>query len=225
MADKFLSDDALGYLWTQLKGKFGASLVKEDGALVLKDRNGASLGDPVSIAAGGVEMMDDTDLADVMNDTAGGAADETPTRKALAEKVAALENSVTKINGDLSAFYDSSTNSAHFDEVTTRFGTVPATAELGAEGTTIFQVIEKVRYSNGMSGSFCHGPTEYGLDGNQTWYNFIWVPHRMGGSHGQQVGDNCDYGTLYLTKMTSDDPGLWVMHFSSGILSSARRIT
>ena len=87
------------------------------------------------------------------------------------------------------------------------------------EGTsgTMGQIIENLRYTHGRIGSV-NLTTDYQSYGHTIaagWYNYIYIPHRSGGSS----GDNGNYGTLFLSKMNfgwaldSD----YVVDFSNGI--------
>lgn len=73
--------------------------------------------------------------------------------------------------------------------------------------TTLNDLIQEVRYSNGCIGS-CSITGVSPMPTAATWYNFIWLPHRTGGNYGNASGDNHNYGTLLLFYMTADN-GTW----------------
>lgn len=80
-----------------------------------------------------------------------------------------------------------------------------------------------LRYSSGCMGSF-NLTTAYG-NVPTGWYNYIYTPHRTGGTNGAAVtgNDNGDYGNLLLMGMNNTN-GTWRVRFSSGAIASSARI-
>ena len=95
-----------------------------------------------------------------------------------------------------------------------------------AGATTVPNLVEEVRYSNGCMGSVSIG-TAYPASAGGTiatgWYNFVYVPHRSGGLNGAASGDNCNYGTLMLYGMTVDSAH-WRIRVSGGSIVESRRV-
>lgn len=82
-------------------------------------------------------------------------------------------------------------------------GSIPSTKEISP--TTIQNIINEVRYSNGQAGSvsITADYTNNNITIAAGWYNYLYVPHRTGGYNGQQAGgDNGNYGNLFLWGMT-----------------------
>ena len=93
----------------------------------------------------------------------------------------------------------------------------------GASATTIENLCEELRYSSGAIGSV-NITTAYTKDTVTIptgWYNFLWIPHRSGGVNGQANGDNCNYGSLYLTNMTANESQFFFIHWTaaSGVVA------
>ena len=89
-------------------------------------------------------------------------------------------------------------------QLKTSFKSAVAMGSYCATATTIPNLCEELRYSSGCCGSVSIG-TAYTKDSITVatgWYNFLWIPHRSGGSSGSASGDNCNYGSLYLSGMT-----------------------
>lgn len=94
-----------------------------------------------------------------------------------------------------------------------------------SDTTTIPNLIEELRYSNGCIGSFSLNAA-YSKDNTNIptgWYNYLYVPHRSGGLNGAAQGDNCNYGTLILWSMTLDS-GMYVVRFSTGDIQKLRKV-
>jgi hypothetical protein len=49
-----------------------------------------------------------------------------------------------------------------------------------------------------------------------TWYNYLYMPHRIGGNYGAAQSDNCNYGTLLLFYMTSTNSAWFKVQLISG---------
>lgn len=86
---------------------------------------------------------------------------------------------------------------------------------------TIPNIINELRYSNGAWGSFNLG-TAYTL--NQTtiptgWYNYFYIPHRVGGENWATPttwdSDNVQYGTLLLFGMNNSN-GMFRLRWANG---------
>ena len=96
-------------------------------------------------------------------------------------------------------------------------GAIPGTKQ--ATSNTIADLINELRYTNGQMGSV-NITTAYTLN-NKTiatgWYNYLYIPHRIGGIDGGADGDNANYGTLILTGMTMSTPMYAIRYSSSGI--------
>lgn len=90
-----------------------------------------------------------------------------------------------------------------------------------ASSTTIPDLLTELRYTNGQMGSV-NITTAYTLN-NITiatgWYNYLYIPHRIGGKDGAAVGDNCNYGILLLTGMTANTP-MYKIRYAGGGISS-----
>lgn len=72
---------------------------------------------------------------------------------------------------------------------------------------TVQALIDNVRYKGPCCGSTCFTSDTHILN---SWYCFIWIPHRMGGQYG---GDNMLYGVLLLFPMTfTNDYGYAVQY-------------
>ena len=108
----------------------------------------------------------------------------------------------------------------------TSFKNSTAMGSYQATATTIPNLVEEVRYSSGCMGSVSI-ETAYTATAGGTiaagWYNFIYSPHRSGGSSGAASGDNHIYGTLILCGMTVDSAH-WRIRVASGAIAESRRI-
>ena len=80
--------------------------------------------------------------------------------------------------------------------------------EFGAE--TVQDLINSIKFKGACCGSgYLSKETKIPSD----WYNFIWIPHRMGGQGG---GDNMNYGTLCLIPMTLDNGYGYFIRYDTG---------
>lgn len=87
--------------------------------------------------------------------------------------------------------------------------------------TTVPNLVNEIRYSNGASGSF-NLTTAYTANGVTLpvgWYNYLYSPHRTGGFNGAQSGDNANYGNLLLMGMTANDK-VYRITVNSGSISN-----
>ena len=56
-----------------------------------------------------------------------------------------------------------------------------------------------------------------------TWYNFIWIPHRVGGEYGAANTDNCNYGILVLFYMTSNSDVWFTVHLTNNTIQAPQQ--
>lgn len=79
---------------------------------------------------------------------------------------------------------------------------------------TLTDLVNTLRYQNGGMGSVnltaAYSPIAAG------WYNYIYVPHRIGGSD----GDNYNYGNLILIGMTVSIGTIYTVTIGSGIIKN-----
>jgi len=105
-------------------------------------------------------------------------------------------------------------------QICTSFKNSIAMGSLVASSKTVPDLCEELRYSNGCAGS-ANITTAYALSGNSTiyagWYNFLWIPHRSGGNNGESSGDNCNYGSLLLSSMNSQETCFLLKYVNSAI--------
>ena len=110
-------------------------------------------------------------------------------------------------------------------QLRTSFHSSVAVGSYGSSASTIPDLCEELRYSSGCMGSV-NITTAY--TNNITipvgWYNFIWAPHRTGGTNGTAQGDNCNYGTLYLNGMTVD-AGPFCIRYASEAIASVKNLS
>ena len=110
--------------------------------------------------------------------------------------------------------------------IQTSFKSSVAMGSYQAAATTVPDLVEELRYSSGAMGSVSLSTayaTSNGGTINAGWYNFIYSPHRSGGSSGAASGDNHNYGTLILSAMTSNDR-MWTIRVTSGTIAQSKRI-
>ena len=91
-----------------------------------------------------------------------------------------------------------------------------------ANATTLSDLVNELRYSNGGMGSVNIG-TAYNTSITTGWYFYLWIPHRSGGLNGAASGDNCDYGLLLLHKFSDDE--LYLVRYASGSIQSVVKVT
>ena len=109
-------------------------------------------------------------------------------------------------------------------QIKTSFKSSIATGSQQADASTIPNLCNELRYSSGVMGSVSIS-TSYTKDGvtiPTAWYNFLWIPHRSGGVNGQASRDNCDYGSLYLSGMTTS--GCYMLRFASGNIAELKNL-
>lgn len=111
-------------------------------------------------------------------------------------------------------------------ELKTSFKSAVAMGSRVSDATTIENLVTDVRYSSGCCGSFSLS-SAYTLDGSGVtiptgWYNYLWIPHRSGGVNGAASGDNCNYGSLYLSGMTRS--GFYMIRFASSVIAEVKNL-
>ena len=104
-------------------------------------------------------------------------------------------------------------------EIQLSFKNAVAMGSYQANATTIPALAEEVRYSSGCMGSFQLNTAYSGIPTG--WYNFLYVPHRSGGTNGSPNGDNHNYGTLTLYGMTVEGQH-WRIRYNNGICETKR---
>lgn len=106
-------------------------------------------------------------------------------------------------------------------QLKTSFRSSVAMGSCESGANTVPALCEELRYSSGCAGSV-NITTAYTLDGvtvNAGWYNYLWIPHRSGGVNGAAYRDNCNYGTLFLSPMTTFSGESYIVRFSAGSIS------
>ena len=89
-------------------------------------------------------------------------------------------------------------------------------ASFQSGASTVTELINQVRYTNGCMGSVQFTKSEYNTIAD--WYTFIWIPHRTGGLHLGNNGDNQNYGSLLLFPMVFDGTA-WFFRYQHGEIS------
>lgn len=109
-------------------------------------------------------------------------------------------------------------------QLKTSFKQAVAMGTYCASATTVANLCEELRFSSGTAGSanITEAYTKDGVTVAAKWYNFLWIPHRSGGENGNASGDNCNYGTLYLTGMTGS--GFYLLRYSSSAIAELKDI-
>ena len=109
-------------------------------------------------------------------------------------------------------------------QIMTSFKSAVAMGSRQSDATTVPDLCNDLRYSSGCCGSVSIG-TAYTLNNitvAKGWYNYLWVPHRSGGNSGTASGDNCDYGSLYLSGMTLS--GCYMIRYASAAIAELRNL-
>lgn len=115
----------------------------------------------------------------------------------LDSEISRAKNAESTLNSSISSIDTSSYSLAGNVNLGFKsFGTVQI------DSTTLVELEEKVRYTNGCAGSCYISGGPYASD--SIWYNFLYIPHRTGGNNGSVSGDNQNFGVLFLTPMTSN---------------------
>lgn len=102
-------------------------------------------------------------------------------------------------------------------QLKTSFKSSVAMGSYGSSQTTIPNLCNEIRMSSGCTGSvsITTAFTKSSVTIPTGWYNYIYSPHRSGGKNGNADGDNCNYGTLILSSMTSSTPRTFILRVSS----------
>ena len=94
-------------------------------------------------------------------------------------------------------------------------GAIPGTKL--AQATTIEDLIDELRYTNGQMGSV-EIKTAYTLK-NKTitkgWYCYIYIPHRSGGLDGDAYNDSTNFGVLMLMAMSFYDSPMYIVQYNN----------
>lgn len=96
-------------------------------------------------------------------------------------------------------------------------GAIPGTKQ--ATSNTITDLINELRYTNGQIGSV-NITTTYTLNNitiSTGWYNYLYIPHRIGGINGGANSDSTNFGTLMLAPMTLSSP-IYVLRYNSEVI-------
>ena len=106
-------------------------------------------------------------------------------------------------------------------EIADMYGKMVTSAEVICKNVTA--LINKVRFTNGCCGSvqFTDQENILGATISSTWFNYIWVPHRDGAENGVGTNDNVEYGTLFLTSMTTSVTSA-IIRYTSGSIRQIR---
>lgn len=109
-------------------------------------------------------------------------------------------------------------------QILTSFKSAVAMGSRQADATTIETLCNELRYSSGCAGSVATTAayTKNNITIPAGWYNYLWMPHRSGGSSGSASGDNCNYGSLLLSGMTLS--GCYMIRYSSSAISELKNL-
>lgn len=105
----------------------------------------------------------------------------------------------------------------------TAFNSAIAVGSYEAQSTTVPNLVNELRYSNGCCGSVSITTAYAGNPDTIAtgWYNFLWIPHRSGGKNGAANGDNTNYGRLLLFGMTVNNE--YAIRYSGSSITYCRR--
>ena len=129
--------------------------------------------------------------------------------------------------GNFSTYALSKSGGIMSGSIQTSFRHSVAMGSYQAAAQTVPNLVEEVRYSNGVMGSVSLTESYTASAGGNIvagWYNFIYSPHRSGGNNGAASGDNHNYGTLILTGMTVNGTAHWRIRITGGAISESRKI-
>lgn len=110
-------------------------------------------------------------------------------------------------------------------QIKTSFGEAVAMGTRGSIQQSIPDLVNEVRYSSGVGGSF-YLAANYTLNSTTMpagWYNYLWIPHRSGGVNGQASLDNCDYGMLLMNGMTGA-LGCYMLRYTLGAIAELQQL-
>lgn len=116
----------------------------------------------------------------------GKAADA----KVVGDKINLINNQISSLKSDLDTKYFSS--------------------EISSDSVTLSQLFDKLRYGHGQCGSVALTESN-GVPGS--WYWYIYVPHRNGGTG----GDNMNYGLLMLYTFWGNS--LYIARYTNGTIN------
>lgn len=122
-------------------------------------------------------------------------------------------------------YFDSHLPSVFDHQLFTSFQNSVAMGSYGTAQQTVDGFVNEVRFSSGCMGSISIGTayTHSGVTIPTGWYNFIYSPHRSGGSSGAASGDNCNYGNLLLMGMTVTS-GIFRVRINSGSITQVTKL-
>ena len=129
--------------------------------------------------------------------------------------------------GDKWMIYEDGNSIVKVSQSKSLVGAVPIAR--ASSQTTVANLVNELRYSNGCMGSFNLGTAYTGT--NYTipvgWYNYLWIPHREGGANGAANSDNCNSGTLLLFPLTptSSLTYWWWIRYTGSAIAHCRRCT
>ena len=98
--------------------------------------------------------------------------------------------------------------------------------------TTIPDLINEVRYSSGCMG-FIITTSDYRTSNpiiKAGYYDFLYIPHRFGGTNGTATGDNCNYGNLLLIRNNPAPAGIqyntrcYIIRLDGGSIAEVKEI-
>ena len=109
-------------------------------------------------------------------------------------------------------------------QLKTSFHEAVAMGAYGSLTTTVPNLCEELRWSNGAVGSvqITEAYTKDGVTIPTRWYNFLWSPHRSGGINGQASGDNCSNGSLLLMGMSNS--GFYMIRYHNSAIAELKDI-
>ena len=131
----------------------------------------------------------------------------------------ALDNIETEVTNAVEKTGDTMTGALTLKKTSYNYngGAIPGAKQ--ADATTIEDLINELRYTNGQIGSV-QIKTAYTLNNitiSTGWYNYSYIPHRMGGIDGDDNEDNTYFGTLMLTGMNISSPIYVLRYYNRGI--------
>lgn len=113
-------------------------------------------------------------------------------------------------------------------QLKTSFKESVAMGSFHSPDATLPDFCNAIRFSSGATGSvvITNDYTQNGVTVVNGWYNFFYSPHRSGGVNGESSGDNCNYGTLILSAMTSNrNPYIIRITGASPYISNIYKVT
>lgn len=99
---------------------------------------------------------------------------------------------------------------------------VKTEAYVPKQGISISDFVNTLRYTTGGKMGSVELSTAPKPSIPANWYNYIWIPHRIGGN----IRDNKNYGTLLMFPMTANLPyACYKIRVSSGNIASYHGIS